>query len=92
MHPKKQSVPIVKAFSDWIFLIAEAASSVVSPIYPVKQASVNTHVDAEPPSKLDAKCSVCQSSDHKVAMCEKFKNMALEKKLQVVKSNQLCCT
>lgn len=75
-YPKDSKVPIMKTFSDWIFQIADAASTVVSVAPTAKNASINTHTEERQPLKL--KCFVC-NSDHKVSVCEEFKKFSLEK-------------
>lgn len=87
MYPKDDHVPIVKIFSDWIFQIADAASTVVSVIPTVKSANVNTHTEERSPFK--ARCYVCET-EHKVSVCSEFKELSLERKWDVVKKNNLC--
>jgi len=42
MHTRDESVPPIKAFSDWLYKIAQAASTVVTP-FSHRTSSVNTH-------------------------------------------------
>ncbi|GBP02981.1 hypothetical protein EVAR_69129_1 [Eumeta japonica] len=86
MYPKDHRIPIVKTFSDWIFQIADAASSVVSAIPAAKNANINTHTEAR---QFQLKCYVCEG-EHKVSVCGEFKQLSLQRKWDVVKKNNLC--
>ncbi|XP_036347068.1 uncharacterized protein LOC118756408 [Rhagoletis pomonella] len=98
LHRKDEKVPVVKQFSDWIFCLAEAASTVVNLASNKSHASVNTHTvegnaelskhkDRTPTTKV---CCVCNSREHKVPQCEIFKKFALPRKWEIVKANNLC--
>lgn len=87
MYPKDERVPIVKTFSDWIFQIADAASTVVSAVPTIKNANVNAH--SEEKSGFKVKCYVCES-DHRVSVCSDFKSVTLPRKWDVVKKSNLC--
>ncbi|XP_075150658.1 uncharacterized protein LOC142224756 [Haematobia irritans] len=63
MFPKSDETPILKTFSDWIFQIADAASTVVSTV---------------------------PMSEHKISMCNQFKELNLDDKWKFVKENKLC--
>lgn len=87
MMQKDESVPILKSFSVWLYSLAEAASTVVTPSFG-KGASVNTHTQAS--SNVGRTCVVCKVESHKVYQCDKFKNLQLNEKWDIVKSNNLC--
>ncbi|XP_073836062.1 uncharacterized protein isoform X2 [Musca autumnalis] len=87
-HPKDDRIPIVKLFSDWIFQIADAASTVVSTIPSSRSAPVNTHAEDVQQSKIV--CFSCRSNDHKVSVCSEFKKLSLDQKWKLVKTHNLC--
>lgn len=76
-------------FSEWIFEISDAASTVVSVVPTTKNANVNTYIEKQPAVKI--KCFMCKG-DHKITMCSEFKNLSLDKKWGIVKKNNLCRT
>lgn len=87
MHPKDQSKPALKVFSEWLYNIATAASEVVPYSSAATTASVNAHFPAELQKK---QCFACTERDHKLPMCTKFKNMDLNEKWNLVKTEKLC--
>ncbi|XP_036347095.1 uncharacterized protein LOC118756437, partial [Rhagoletis pomonella] len=97
MQPKDDRVPIVKIFSDWLYNIAEAASTVVAPMTHKSGVNVNTHTRAEDVSdhrsetnSLPRKCCVCKTYGHKLPRCEAFKVLPLKRKWEIVKEHSLC--
>ncbi|XP_036346930.1 uncharacterized protein LOC118756269, partial [Rhagoletis pomonella] len=97
MQPKDDRVPIVKIFSDWLYNIAEAASTVVAPMTHKSGVNVNTHTRAEDVSdqrsetnSLPRKCCVCKTYGHKLPRCEAFKALPLKRKWEIVKEHSLC--
>ncbi|XP_036347872.1 uncharacterized protein LOC118757252, partial [Rhagoletis pomonella] len=97
VHPKNDEIPVVKQFSEWLYSLAEAASTVVS-LAPTNTRMVNTHtvdmtrerMQAEQRAYQNKQCKVCKSYEHKVAQCEVFKNFSLQRKWEAVKANNLC--
>ncbi|XP_036347976.1 uncharacterized protein LOC118757366 [Rhagoletis pomonella] len=95
VHPTDDKIPVVKQFSDWLYNLAEAASTVVSLAPSKSNATVNTHtIDANtqhpPATPMGRQFIICKGSDHKVMQCDVFKNMTLQRKWEEVKTNNLC--
>ncbi|XP_017472746.1 PREDICTED: uncharacterized protein LOC108363754 [Rhagoletis zephyria] len=98
LHPKDEAIPVVRQFSDWIFCLAEAASTVVNLAPSKSNASVNTHTVEGSAERLHAKahtptsklCCICNDQDHKVSQCEVFKKMSLPRRWDAVKAKNLC--
>ena len=53
----------------------------------IKNANINTHTKERQTFKL--KCFVC-NSEHKVAVCQEFKKLLLDRKWDILKKNNLC--
>ncbi|XP_037828693.1 uncharacterized protein LOC119616432 [Lucilia sericata] len=96
---KDDRVPITKSFSDWLYYMAEAASN-VTPLFVKNGASVNTHNRDEESKEssgneinkiaVSTTCIVCNDGSHKVAQCDVFKSMSLNRKWECVKAKNLC--
>ncbi|XP_075158026.1 uncharacterized protein LOC142231296 [Haematobia irritans] len=92
MQQQKPDEPILTSFSNWLYVMAEAASKVVTPSFG-KTASSNTHTQASFNDAQKGKlCVSCQSEGHKITNCEHFKVMQLNQKWDLVKTNNLCRT
>ncbi|XP_044316262.1 uncharacterized protein LOC123037810 [Drosophila rhopaloa] len=97
MHPRDESVPPIKAFSDWLYKLAQAASTVVTP-FSHRTSSVNTHNSCAASSSQGStvqqqpnrKCIACESTNHWVTQCEQFKTSAVEQRWQVAKAGKAC--
>lgn len=89
MHAKDDKVPVVKAFSDWLYTIAAAASQVVAPMSNKKSAAVNTH-NQQITSGNKLYCVFCKSEEHKIQNCGEFQSLNLDAKWNVVKNKKLC--
>lgn len=98
MCQKDETIPVVKVFSDWLYNMAEAAST-VTPLFGKPGAAVNTHSRDEGNTKtndncvnnaVSTKCIVCKDANHAVPQCDVFKNMSLNNKWEVVKTKKLC--
>ena len=88
MYQRDETVPIVKAFSTWLYQIAEAASKVVPTSFNKGAAAINTHIQVK--NNENKICSVCKVDTHKLQQCDKFKSLQLKRKWDVVKFNHLC--
>ncbi|XP_043861898.1 uncharacterized protein LOC122756444 [Drosophila santomea] len=100
MHPRSASIPVVKSFSDWIYNLAEAASTVI----PAQNSwSVNTHThlstggmceSEDDQKKDDAKpnpsCVMCNSTEHYAAQCEKFKSLPVPERHHIINDAKAC--
>lgn len=99
MCKKDDRVPAVKAFSDWLYHVAEAAST-VTPLFVKSGAALNTHSRDEGNKQnsdkrankttVSTECIICKYTGHKPAQCEVFKNMSLNKKWECVKAKNMC--
>jgi len=97
MHTRDESVPPIKAFSDWLYKIAQAASTVVTP-FSHRTSSVNTHDRCAASSsqvfttqqQTNPKCISCESTNHWVTQCEQFKSSAVEQGWKVAKAGKAC--
>jgi len=69
MHTRDESVPSIKAFSDWLYKIAQAASTVVTP-FSHRTSSVNTHDRCA--ASLSQVSTAQQQTNPK--QCEQFKS------------------
>ncbi|XP_053968959.1 uncharacterized protein LOC128870369 [Anastrepha ludens] len=77
VHPKDEKTPVVKQFSDWLYNLAEAASTVVSLAPAKSSATVNTHtIDVNTQHPSPARNIIYQG--------------ASSRKWEEVKANNLC--
>ncbi|KAL7739644.1 hypothetical protein ACLKA6_018854 [Drosophila palustris] len=105
MYPKSCQPP-VKEFSDWIYKIAEAASTVICPST-YKANPVNSHYEdpnqasssnhkvaaATPtptPKQNTSKCMACGSQEHSAPQCESFNKMSVDERWTKAKSARAC--
>ncbi|XP_041632480.1 uncharacterized protein [Drosophila kikkawai] len=103
LHPRSPSIPVVKSFSDWIYHLAEAASTVM----PGQNSwSVNTNTqafagekhqaisDSEDDQQQDAKpnpaCVMCNSTEHYAAQCEKFLKLTVPERQRRISDAKAC--
>ncbi|KAM8711560.1 hypothetical protein ACLKA7_012128 [Drosophila subpalustris] len=105
MHPKSCQPP-VKEFSDWIYKIAEAASTVICPSTykanpvnshyedPNQASSSNQKVAASTPTPTPkqntSKCMACGSQEHSAPQCESFNKMSVDERWTKAKSARAC--
>ncbi|XP_044573691.1 uncharacterized protein LOC123257775 [Drosophila ananassae] len=104
MLPKDSSAALVKSFSDWLYTIAEAASTVTPSIYS-RASNVHTHVqysmDAQENSEYNpprynasqreaTHCNACNSIFHPITESEAFQKLPYEKKQEMVREYKLC--
>ncbi|KAM8703163.1 hypothetical protein ACLKA7_007872 [Drosophila subpalustris] len=105
MHSKSCQPP-AKEFSDWIYKIAEAASTVICPST-YKANPVNSHYEdpnqassfnqkvaaATPtptPKQNTSKCMACGSQEHSTPQCESFNKMSVYERWTKAKSARAC--
>ncbi|XP_041451309.1 uncharacterized protein LOC121404954 [Drosophila obscura] len=85
MHPRSDGIPVIKSFSDWIYKLAEAASTVI-PVPSSRTSTVNTHAqvrhgldnneNSQPEEDQQQQatsfliCIMCKSAKHHAAQCE----------------------
>ncbi|XP_046867753.1 uncharacterized protein LOC124460606 [Drosophila willistoni] len=104
MHPRNESIPVIKSFSDWLYKIAEAAATVM-PGQSTKANNVNTHSQAhqqpqEGPNnrengwrqncKPNLQCVMCASTDHQVALCQSFKRLSVDNRQRIINEAKVC--
>ncbi|XP_068150198.1 uncharacterized protein [Drosophila tropicalis] len=104
MHPRNESIPVIKSFSDWLYKIAEAAATVM-PGQNTKANNVNTHSQAhqqpqEGPNnrengwqqncKPKLQCVMCASTDHQVALCQSFKRLSVDDRQRIINEAKVC--
>ncbi|XP_054726309.1 uncharacterized protein LOC129236117 [Anastrepha obliqua] len=86
MH--KQSLPIcnLQHFSDWLFLLAQGANSVIVPKESTKvrkRGAINYHFNA-------VRCIVCEENCSDVSKCVYFKGLTRSQKWGIVRKLKLC--
>ncbi|XP_044572580.1 uncharacterized protein LOC123257464 [Drosophila ananassae] len=105
MHQRCDSIPIIQSFSDWLYKLAEAASTVL-PGSSAKTNSVNTHsqtrrgssneatfdteVDLQEETRASQTCIMCNSTEHTAAQCEKFKLLTVPERQRIINDSRAC--
>ncbi|XP_075161362.1 uncharacterized protein LOC142234165 [Haematobia irritans] len=87
MLPKPDGVLLLKAFSDWLYSIAVAASQVTTPTITKKGGLLNTHMEA---TGTGVACFACGATDHKLAQCTEFPDWPPERKWDLIREKRIC--
>ncbi|XP_044573440.1 uncharacterized protein LOC123257680 [Drosophila ananassae] len=103
MQPRDDRIAAVKAFSDWLYKIAEAASSVVAPSF-YKSGAVNTHNSRATQGQarsnasqteaaqqqVQSGCVACGDISHRPPQCQVFLNLDTQHRWQIITSSKAC--
>lgn len=105
VHARNINVVNLTEFSNWLFTLAEAASSVISILNPSlstqdnekrKTPRVNVHEERnnenkdKPKRSTETKCFGCDETGHFIASCEKFRKLDYNGKWNLVHERKLC--
>ena len=104
IYAKRLQQPNLRDFSNWLFNLAEAASSVITVLTPGsnhqeekrKGARVNMHEERtdhgrrNPKKPAEMRCFACEEVDHFIVNCEKFKKLPYDEKWNMIRERKIC--